>query len=85
MNLVSLQSWMESIKTVSWNNNNVEKSMYDCLDLPWNENYWKIKVTYAVAPNEVWAVLTENAVKKIFINQKSFNISMRMSFCDKNN
>lgn len=63
MNMVSLQSRMESIKRSSWNTMHVEKNMYDCLDLPWDENYWKIKVTYAVAPNEVWAVLTENAVR----------------------
>lgn len=68
MSLVTLQSRMESIKKASWNAMNVEKSMYDCLDLPWNENYWKIKVTYAVAPNEVWAVLTENAVKTFFFH-----------------
>lgn len=71
MNLVTLQSRMESIKAGSWNTTNVKKSMYDCLDLPWNENYWKIKVTHAVAPNEVWAVLTENAVKKNFIFKKT--------------
>lgn len=63
MNMVSLQSRMESIKKGPWNTMHAEKSMYDCLDLPWDENYWKIKVTYAVAPNEVWAILTENAVR----------------------
>lgn len=53
--------------------------MYDCLDLPWNENYWKIKVTYAVAPDTVWAVLLENAVTKHFIFKNRFKTAMRMN------
>ena len=38
------------------------ESVYGRLQLPWHENYWHIKVTHVVSPNEVWAVLTENAV-----------------------
>lgn len=30
--------------------------------LPWFENYWSIKITHVVSPNEVWAILTKNAV-----------------------
>lgn len=33
------------------------------LELPWHKNYWNIKVTHVVSPNEVWAILTENSVK----------------------
>lgn len=33
--------------------------------LPWHENYWSIKITHVVSPNEIWAILTKNAVCKI--------------------
>lgn len=39
------------------------ESVYGQLHLPWDENYWNIKVTHVVSPNEVWASLTKNAVK----------------------
>lgn len=32
--------------------------------LPWHENYWSIKITHVVSPNEVFAILTKNAVNK---------------------
>lgn len=35
--------------------------------LPWNENYWSIKITHVVSPNEVWAILTKNAVTRCAI------------------
>lgn len=37
--------------------------MYGQLRLPWDENYWNIKVSHVVSPNEVWATLTKNAVR----------------------
>lgn len=33
--------------------------------LPWHENYWSIKITHVVAPGEVWAILTKDAVTKM--------------------
>lgn len=41
------------------------ESVYGQLKLPWHENYWNIKVTHVVSPNEVWATLTKNAVNKL--------------------
>lgn len=35
--------------------------------LPWHENYWSIKITHVVSPNEVWATLSKNAVGRILI------------------
>lgn len=35
------------------------------LELPWNENYWSIKVTHVVSTVEVWATLTKNAVNSV--------------------
>lgn len=41
------------------------ESVYGHLQLPWSENYWNIQIKHVVAPNEVWAVLTKNAVNKL--------------------
>lgn len=35
------------------------------LQLPWDSNYWSIKVSHVVSPIEVWATLTKNAVSKL--------------------
>lgn len=40
--------------------------------LPWHDNYWSIKITHVVSPNEVWATLTNNAVSKIQFNDLIF-------------
>lgn len=42
--------------------------VYGALNLPWDENYWHIKISHVVSPNEVWATLTKNAVR---IHRKS--------------
>lgn len=47
------------------------ESIYGNLQLPWQENYWHIKITHVVAPNEVWAVLTKNAVNKFTIENNN--------------
>ncbi|XP_055325246.1 uncharacterized protein LOC129579311 isoform X2 [Sitodiplosis mosellana] len=46
------------------------ESVYGQLKLPWHENYWNIKITHVVSPNEVWAVLTMNA--ELFIRAERF-------------
>lgn len=42
--------------------------------LPWNENYWSIKVTHVVSPNEIWAILSINAVNTKCVMEFSFDI-----------
>ena len=51
---------------------NVQKVNVGGHQLPWHENYWSIKITHVVSPNEVWAILTKNAVIKIQIIQFFF-------------
>lgn len=57
-------SSVSSIVSSSDDEDNEFERVYGRLDLPWNENYWNIKITHVVAPNEVWAILTKNAVNK---------------------
>lgn len=45
--------------------------------LPWHDNYWSIKITHVVSPNEVWATLTNNAVSKIQFNDLIFEIERK--------
>lgn len=40
------------------------ETVYGQLQLPWHENYWNVKITHVVSPNEVWAILSKNAVNK---------------------
>lgn len=40
--------------------------------LPWHENYWSIKITHVVSPDEVWATLSQNAVRGIRIKHLIF-------------
>lgn len=46
------------------------ETFYSQIRLPWHENYWNIKITHVVSPNEVWGILTKNSV-----NHKPFQSS----------
>lgn len=60
---------------------NEHKAMHSHIELPWDENYWNIKVMHIVSSSEVFATLSKNAVSIIlFLSVVEFNKTFQQFF-----